>query len=525
MHRRTLLRLAASTAALASPALRRAAARDRTLRFVPTPDLTALDPMVVGNRATHTHAFLVFDTLYGVDANFQVRPQMAAGHSVDRDGLLWILRLRDGLTFHDGKPVLARDAVASIRRWATRDSFGQSLMDATAQMDAPDDHTLRIRLTRPFPLLPMALAGSTRTVPIIMPERIAQADPSKPVSEMVGSGPYRFLADVFDPGARAAYERHAAYVPRPDEPPSHTAGGKVAQFDRIEWVTMDAATAAAALTRGEVDWLEWPQPDQVPLLQRAPGVRLAVTEPPGSIGIMRLNHRIPPFDNKAIRQCALAAINQPECMTAIAGSGMWTANVGLFGPDNPLATTAGIDDTSSHQDPARLRQRLAEAGYRGEPLTILVIAGNSVIPLLSQVGADQLRRAGFMVDEKVMDIGTMLRRVQNPKPPAEGGWNVHFGIFDGVVNLTPVSNDYLRGDGRSGAPGWMVSPEMETLRAAFLAAATPDEQRRVTTQIQRRLFDDVPYIPLGSWVHQTALRTDLTSVTPGFPLFYGVTRI
>jgi peptide/nickel transport system substrate-binding protein len=203
MRRRDMLKLSAGASMLAAPHIARAQ-RERTLRFVPIPDLTSLDPVGSANRASHNHGYLVFDTLYGLDETFAAQPQMAEGHTVENDGTLWTMRLREGLRFHDGTPVLARDAVASIHRFAARDAFGKSLMAATGELSATDDRTLRFHLTKPFPHLLAALAGASTTMPCIMPARLATTDPFRQVTEMVGSGPYRFLPAEFNAGVRAA---------------------------------------------------------------------------------------------------------------------------------------------------------------------------------------------------------------------------------------------------------------------------------------------------------------------------------
>src|SRR6266705_4855194 len=123
MRRRELLTTGIATAAtLAMPRLA-GAARANTLVFVPTSDLAVLDPIVTFNRPTRNYAYLVFDTLYGIDTNWKAQPQMVEGHQVENDGRLWTLKLREGLHFHDKEPVLARDAVASIRRFAARIGF------------------------------------------------------------------------------------------------------------------------------------------------------------------------------------------------------------------------------------------------------------------------------------------------------------------------------------------------------------------------------------------------------------------
>src|SRR5712671_3599449 len=239
MRRRDLLNAGlAAAAALAAPRIARAD-KAKTLAFVPTSDLAVLDPVVTFNRPTRNYAYLVFDTLYGIDTNWQAQPQMVAGHEVEDDGLTWHLKLREGLRFHDNEPVLARDVVASIRRFAPRIGFATALMAATEELSASDDKTVRFRLKRPFPHLPAALAGPGGTVPAIMPERLAATSPYQPVKEIIGSGPYRFLADEHVSGARAAFGRFAEYRPRDAGAPGFTSGSKVTHFDRVEWVTLD----------------------------------------------------------------------------------------------------------------------------------------------------------------------------------------------------------------------------------------------------------------------------------------------
>ena len=127
------------------------------------------------------------------------------------------------------------------------------------------DTVIEFRLKQPFPLLPNALGKTGTSMPCIMPERLAKTDPNKQVTEMVGSGPFRFKADERVPGALVVYERNRDYVPRPDGPPTFTAGPKVVHYDRVEWrVIPDPATAANALVNGEVDWWQASTPDLLP---------------------------------------------------------------------------------------------------------------------------------------------------------------------------------------------------------------------------------------------------------------------
>jgi peptide/nickel transport system substrate-binding protein len=525
MQRRDVFKLAAGAVMLAAPRVARGE-RERTLKYVPGVPLTLLDPIWSSARGTHIHAYLVFDTLYGLDDTMTPRPQMLEGHTVENDGTLWTLRLREGLRFHDGTPVLARDAIASIRRFAARDGFGQALIAATNELSAPDDRTLRFRLARPFPHLPAALGGSSIVVPCIMPERLANTDPFRQVPEMIGSGPYRFLPAEFNAGERATYQRFAEYVPRETGTLSYTAGPKVTHFDRVEWRTLgDTATAVAALSRGEVDWV-----DSVPadlLLASNAGVTVEVKEPTGSIPLIRFNHLHPPFDNPAIRRALLGAIDQAEVMSAVAGidRSAWRDRVGLFSPGSLLANEAGTESIAGSRDYDRVKRDLAAAGYRGERIVVLTVSDNAYFLSIAQVGVDQLRKAGLNLDVQTMDFTTMVRRRASKEPPEKGGWNVFFTFTDGLFSDNPATNIQIRGDGKSGLEGWPVSPKLEALRDAWLATGAIDAQQRICEQMQRQMWEDVPYIPMGFWVRSVAHRRNIVDLPWGSAAFYGVRRV
>ena len=284
---------------------------------------------------------MVFDTLYGTDSKFQPQPQMVEGAQTSADGKDWTLTLRDGLKFHDGTPVLARDCVASIQRWGKRDAFGQALMAATDELSAADDKTIRFRLKHPFPLLPTALGKVGVSICPMMPERLAKTDPFTQVTEMVGSGPFRFKADERVPGARIIYERNENYVPRTGGATEWTAGPKIVHFDRVEWTVIpDAATAMGALQNGEADWWELPTFDLLPLVRKTSNLMLETLDPTGFPSMLRFNHLFPPFDNPAIRRALLGAVNQADYMTAVAGTdpAMWRNKVGYFPPGSPAAS-------------------------------------------------------------------------------------------------------------------------------------------------------------------------------------------
>jgi peptide/nickel transport system substrate-binding protein len=528
MRRRDLLKgAAAALTAGAAPRIGRAADRAKTLVFVGVADLSVLDPVISGNRPTRNYAHLVFDTLYGLDTEWKAQPQMLEGHEVDPDGRGWTLKLRDGLRFHDKEPVLARDAVASIRRFAPRVSFATALMDATEELSAPDDRTVRFRLKRPFPHLPEALAGPGGNVPAIMPERVAKESPFKPVAEVVGSGPYRFLKDEHVSGARAAFERFDLYRPRDGGAVGFTAGPKVAHFDRVEWLTLDPFSALAALRKGEIDWWENPPRD---LVGQVAGDRniTVISHFATANGIMTFNQLNPPFDNPAIRRALLGAADQAEAMSAIAGTDRdnWRDGIGLFGTGAPLATDVGTEILRAPRDYAKVRQALAAAGYKGEKIVVIAPTDVSELGNLTRTGAEQLRRAGMNVDLQEMDFGSVVRRRGNQGPSDKGGYNMFCTLIDrSLPNVHPYGYLAIRADGKEVLNGWANSARIEELRADWLDAADFEQQKRICTKLQKQLWEDVPFIPMGEYWQATAYRKDLTDVLAGcFATFYGVRR-
>ena len=206
--RRALLGLAGA-AALPSFAIAQPASA-RVLRFVPQADLGGLDPVAVSSNVIRNHGYMVWDTLYGLTLDQQPRPQMCEGHTLSEDRRVWTFTLREGLLFHDGEPVRAVDCVASLRRWMEKDPFGQSIAAILVEAKPLDDRRFQLALNKPFGLLLFAIAA--RSV-FVMPERIAKTPASQQIKEVIGSGPYRFLADEWQTGAHAGYARFDRYRP------------------------------------------------------------------------------------------------------------------------------------------------------------------------------------------------------------------------------------------------------------------------------------------------------------------------
>ncbi len=513
LNRRQALALGAAAAVI--PTRFAIAQARKPLRFIPTADLSALDPHWTTTQTVQTHGFYVFDTLYGVDSQLRPHPQMAEGHTISDNNRVWDIKLRDGLKFHDGEPVLARDCAASLKRWSARDIFGQTLASFVDDWGTADDRTIRIKLKSPFPLLPNALGKPNGMIAAIMPERLAKTDPNKQVTDMVGSGPYRFLKDEFVSGSAVGYRKFENYIPR-QEKAEWTSGGKRANIDYIQWkIIPDMSTAAGALQNDEADWWEQTQPDITPLLRKHKDIVVGITNPVGYIGVMRFNHLHPPFNNPAIRRAVLLGLRQEDYMRAITGNDPQAFRdcKALFPCGTQYGQELGKDLITGDLDAARAA--LKAAGYNNEKVIIINPADVASIAPFGHVTFDYYKKLGLNVELADTDWGTLVQRRNSKEPVEKGGWSVFHSWWIGTSIAHPAVSAPIRGLGNTGWPGWYKSDTIEKLTAEWLTATTEEDRNRAIDAIHRDSLNNVPTVPLGQFFLYTAYRKNLTGMLEG----------
>ncbi len=532
MERREFLRSVAAVGAMtaaggfSTPAISQRAAA-RALRFVPQSDLANFDPIWGTQYVVRNASALVWDMLYGVDENLQPQRQMVEAEEVSADGLTWTFRLRPGLKFHDGEKVLAKDVVASLNRWTARDPTGLLIRAIQQDLTADDDSTVRWVLKKPFPKMLLALGKISTPIAFMMPERIAKTDPFKQITEYVGSGPMRFMRNEWVAGDKAVFEKFADYVPR-QEPASWLAGGKRMLVDRIEWKVMpDAATAAAALQNGEIDWWENPISDLVSLLRKNRNIAVDIADPLGNIGIFRMNHLHPPFNDVRARRAVLMAMSQEDYMRAIVGDDdkLWKPLPGFFTPGTPLYTEEGGDILKGPRDLAGAKKVLAQSRYANEPVTCLVAQDQPITKAQGDITADLLKRLGMNVDFAAIDWGTVGARRAQKTPPGQGGWQMFHTWQTGADGINPAVNTLIHANGEKAWFGWPDVPEVEAQIASWYDAKTLDEEKAAARRLNKIALDNVVYAPTGFFLSYQAWRKNITGVVKGpLPFFWGVSK-
>src|SRR5262250_2079417 len=532
MDRRTLLKgfagagTLAATGRLSAPALAQGAAA-RTLRFVPQADLANFDPIWGTQYVVRNASAMVWDTLYGMDEKLEPQRQMVEAEEVSSDGLTWTFKLRPGLKFHDGEPVLAKDVVVSLTRWMARDSMGLMIKALQKELTAVDDRTFKLVLSAPYPKLLLALGKNNTPMAFIMPERIAKTDPFQQITDYIGSGPMKFARSEWVPGAKAVFEKFADYQPR-NEPHSWLAGGKKMLIDRIEWVILpDPATAAAALQNGEVDWWETPIPDLVPVLKSNKSIRVDIADPLGNIGSFRMNHMHPPFNNVRARRAVLMAMSQEDYMRALVGDdpALWKPLPGFFTPGSPLYTEEGGEILKGPRNLDAAKKLLAQSGYAGQPVTCLVAQDQAITKPQGDVTADLLKRLGMNVDFVATDWGTVGARRAVKTPPGQGGWHMFHTWHSGADCVSPAVAIGVRASGDKAWFGWPDAPEVEAQVAAWYEAKTLEEEKAVIRRLNKAALDGVVYAPTGFFLMYQAWRRNVGGVVKGpLPFFWGVSK-
>jgi peptide/nickel transport system substrate-binding protein len=497
-----------------------AADAQSVLRAVPITDLKVIDPIWTTAYTTRNHGYMVFDTLFAMDENFKPQPQMVERFDVSADKLTYTFTLRDGLKWHDGAPVRAADCVASLERWGKRDVMGGTLMSFTSKLETVDDKTFRLVLKEPVGFVLEALGKVDSIVPFMMPERLAKTDPFQQITDVIGSGPFKFAKDQWVPGNKVVYLKNTDYVPR-KEPPSMAAGGKVAKVDRVEWILIpEPSTAIAALNNGEVDLFELPPPDLLKLLKQSPNVVVTNSDRLGSIAFMRLNHLHPPFNHPKAREAMLYATNQEDYMMAAFGDPQnWKKCVAMFGCGGPADSAAG-SDALKKQNVEKAKELLKESGYKGEPVVLLDATDISFLHQMNLVAAETLKAVGINVQIQAMDFSMLTSRRAKKEPPAEGGWNVFLtaALVSGMMD--PLVNAYAGAACDKALFGWPCDDTLEKLRLDWARAADAAAKKKLTDDIQARHMQVVTYIPLGQYVENIAHHKRLEGVIKSPARFY-----
>lgn len=475
-----------------------AGAQAQTVRMVPYADLKILDPMFTTSYVTRNFAYMVYDTLFAMNAKGEPQPQMVDTWTTSDDKKTWTFKLRPDLKFSDGTPVKAADAVASLKRWQARDNIGHAMTRAGGQWSVVSDDTFKLSLEQPFGLVLDGLAKVSSYPAFIMPERLATQPTGKPLTEVVGSGPYLFKREEWVPGNKVVFERNPAYVAR-TEAPNGLAGSKQPQNARVEWVILpDSNSAVAAMKSKEIDMIEQVPPDFVTMLSNDKNL---ITGQLNSQQVyVVFNHAFPPFNNEKLRQAVAHAVDQNNTTAAMGYPDSIRVKYcdTFFICGSPNATSAGSEPFKKpNLDLAK--KLLAEGGYKGEKIVMMLPSDVAYLNAATLVTAQAMQSIGINVDLQSMDWSTLTARRARKVALNDGGWSVFISAAAEFNVDSPINNTYLGAACGNSLPGWPCDKKLDELRDLWISATDPAESKRLLDAFQVEAYRSFPNLPIGQY--------------------------
>jgi len=495
-----------------------------TLKVVKHSDVKIIDPIWTTAYIVRNHGYMIYDTLFAVNDKLEVKPQMVESWKVSDDKLTYSFTLRDGLKFHDGAAVTTEDVIASLKRWASRDAMGQKLMSVVKDLTAVDAKSFTLTLKEPYGLVIESLGKPSSLVPFIMPKRVADTPGNTQITDTTGSGPFVFRKDLWRPGEKTVYDKNKDYVPR-KEPASGLSGGKIVYVDRVEWVNItDPQTIANALLTGEIDMIEQPVIELLPMLEKDKNIEVIDFNPLGLQYSLRFNVLHKPFDNPRIRQAALYALNQKDVLlSAISDPKYFKECKALFICGTPLATNKGFED-KLNSDFAKSKQILKEENYDGTPV-VLLYATDTNTGRTTPVIKSLLEQGGFKVDMQAMDWQTVLSRRARKEPLDKGGWSGFMTAWVSADLLDPIVSSFVAGSCDKAAIGWPCDEKLEKLRDEFSKTTDPAKRKELAEAVQMRVSEYPTHAHLGQYNIPVAKRKNVTgNLEAPAPVFWNVKK-
>ncbi len=463
--------------------------RGGTLVVAVASEPDALEPMKMTRSDVPEYTQLMVEGLFAIDADGLVQPHLVDHVEVSEDGLVYDLRLRSGVLFHDGSTLSSEDVIASMERWSNWGQ-GREVFAALASIEAVDELSIRLHLHQPYPLLISMLAVPAGTGLYVYPkallDEVGTADMA--AEQIVGTGPYVF--EQWQRGSRFRVVRNDAYAAR-SEPTSGYAGNQTPWFDAVEYrLIPDPAVRLAGAEAGEFDVARNIPTDFYDIVSSNPALRVIRFESgPIFVQIDRAHGLTQAgwTGNQAFRQAMSLAMDKHMLAATIGHPDFSSADdCNLAVP--PAWRTDICQERYHAYDPERAREILAEIGYDGETLTYVTNPDRDIFFNPALLAAQMLRDVGINVDLLPVDAATMLDMRERPNT-----WDLIGGGHSEKLDPTlwsPVLPDHF---------GWFGAypPELQSLLDQLRMETDPDLRIALWEQYTDFWYDWVPMIKVG----------------------------
>ena len=502
--------LAASLAActlFALPAGMAFAAPGSALNLAMVAEPQTLDPMASTADLVATIMQHVYEPLYTFDAKWQVVPLLADTlPKVSADGKQYTIPLRKGVMLHNGRELNADDVVASLKRWMEMAPRGKNVAAEIASMNSKGNYSIEIALKQPYAPLLSQLALPSGMAAIMAKESIAN-----PLSQFVGTGPYKFTERK--PDQYVLLSRFDKYSAR-KEAASGYGGKRTALVDELRFVPVpNANTRVEGALAGQYHYADLLPVDSLRRLDKARDKTLPVVTKSFGFPYLVFNTKEGSLAKPAVRQALQTALNQGDMLAAAFGDPLfYTAEGNHFPKGTPFYSMAGVNKYRQNNQ-ALAKTLAAAAGYKGEPVRILTSRQYDFHYNMALIMAEQLKKAGFKPDLNVVDWATLVQRRNDSKL-----WDIY--ITHSPLFPEPMLSPPQLGNG---APGWWDTPSKKAALDAFNEQTDPAKRAAAWGRVQQTVYDEVPYIQVGKFSSLSARSPKLDGYTAStWPFFWNV---
>ncbi|MFC8845898.1 MULTISPECIES: ABC transporter substrate-binding protein [unclassified Micromonospora] len=439
-----------------------------------------IDPYATTLQANWQTARNVCEPLFDISTKFEVKPVLVDTFSYDRN-VTYTVKLRSGVTFHNGAALTAADAVASIQRFLLTPGNGALLANNLASVEASGDLELTLTLKQPSAIVPTLL-----TTAYVMPASVQSDRPiTEPANDLICTGPYKLASYQADREIQLV--RYDGYAAR-DEAGDGPTGKKVAYADKIVFTPMPESSAQVqAVQTGAVDVTSaLPLDTYQPLSGSTTAVPVLLSALSGSTVVFNKAKGV--MANVKMRQAFLAALDQTQIMGAGFGNPEFYELDGSIIPkvNTTFHATQGTE-AYNKPDTAKVTQLLKEAGYDGTPVRWMTTKADPTWYGPVEPAVQLLKTAGINVDLQVMDQASLIQRRTDP---------TGFDLFSSGIPTyaDPLLLPYLQ----DAFPGAWTNPEKNALLTKL--ANEPDQAKRVQLwgQLQALIYTDVPFLKFGT---------------------------
>ncbi|MBI1773780.1 MAG: ABC transporter substrate-binding protein [Proteobacteria bacterium] len=474
--------------------------------FAEEAKVNSLDQYTSSTVSTRNITLNMYESLMTRDERFSPMPELAQSVDASDDGLTYVFKLRPGIKFHNGKPMSSADVVASFQRYF-KVGIDRGYLEAIANLEAPDPLTFIVKMKAPQPTFLENL--SSFLVPVaITPAENTSAAPMQMAP--IGTGPFQYVEFIAD--SHVKLKRFDGYTPDTRYKDIDGFGGyKVACVDTVVFrIVTEPGARVAGLETGELHGVEDVPTKSVERLKQNKSI---VLKPLNNfwIPVAEVNASLPPTNNLKFRQAVQAALDMDEIMEA-ASDGSYTLQFGMQYPFQAAYSEAG-KETYNQKNPAKAKQLLAEAGYKGEEMILLTNRDYTVMYNASLVMMEQLKAVGINAKLLVLDWPAATQMWLK----TDTGWN---WFFDGYANgpyIGPVAT--VRNFAN---PQYAYKPKTpadvdKVFDAAFdemVNGKTFEIRKAAFAKAQARMLEQVYVLPFGTMPKVQAVRSNVENFRP-----------